>query len=603
MQQNEHADGPGDSQAPYPGSHQMPRWEVGELPEAPRFSWKNLPQFIGPGLMMGGAAIGGGEWLLGPVVTAKLGAGMLWLATLSILGQVLYNIEVSRYALYTGEPIFNGKFRTLPGPMFWLGAYIIFDIGSLFPYLASNAATPIAMLYLRDIPNPDKFPWHETLLRGISIAVFLFGMLPLLFGGKIMNSLKLIMTFKAAFILGFLTLLGMFYAHWESWWEIATGFFKFGNMPTEGNNVENVFSLLWHGKPLPLLDLTMIAYLSGMVAIAGQGGLTNAPISNYTRDQGWGMGAQVGAIPSLVGGIDVQLSHVGKVFLVSKQALERWKGWYRHILRDQLMVWMPACFIGLGLPSLLSVEFLQRGADLPNSWATAGMTAAKVQERVGGQLGNVSWYMIVFCGVLVLVPTVTGTADGFIRRWVDVFWSASARLRKLGPEKIKQVYVCALLFYVSTGVVFLLIGNPIMLIKVATAILNIALGASCWHVVAVNSILLPKEIRPNYFIRAGLIAAGIFFWSMAIPSICMTYKELTAPPKPKSVQPQPNQAPADPGKKSAAVVWPSQSESRKVAVLDIFRTVERLSTLATVPLAACPADKTCLASGRPPAAA
>ena len=40
----------------------------------------------------------------------------MWLATLSILGQVVYNLEISRYTLYTGEPIFTGKFRTLPGP-------------------------------------------------------------------------------------------------------------------------------------------------------------------------------------------------------------------------------------------------------------------------------------------------------------------------------------------------------------------------------------------------------------------------------------------------------------------------------------------------------
>jgi hypothetical protein len=178
---------------------------------------------------------------------------------------------------------------------------------------------------------------------------------------------------------------------------------------------------------------------------------------------------------------------------------------------------------------MLSVEFLPRGAKLPNDWATAGMTADAVRERVGGSLGQFCWYTIVFCGVLVLAPTVTGTADGFIRRWVDVFWSASARLRRLGPEKIKQVYSSALLLYVATGIVLLLVGNPGALVKIATSIFNFALGASCWHVVAVNTILLPKEIRPNWFIRIGLVAAGIFFWSMAIPSAMKTYREITAP--------------------------------------------------------------------------
>ncbi|MGH7138590.1 MAG: hypothetical protein ACREHD_22825, partial [Pirellulales bacterium] len=97
--------------APHPGSRQMPRWTTGELVDAPHFTWKNWFAMIGPGLLMGGAAIGGGEWLTGPLVTARFGGALLWLATLSIVSQVFYNLEISRYTLYCGEPIFTGKFR------------------------------------------------------------------------------------------------------------------------------------------------------------------------------------------------------------------------------------------------------------------------------------------------------------------------------------------------------------------------------------------------------------------------------------------------------------------------------------------------------------
>src|SRR5688572_3453636 len=128
--------------APHPGAQDMPQWEVGELPQYPRFGWRQLSLLIGPGLLMGGSAIGGGEWLTGPLVTARYGGALLWLATLSILGQVLYNIEISRYTLYTGEPIFTGKCRTFPGPMFWVVIYLCLDFGTIFPYLAASAATP-----------------------------------------------------------------------------------------------------------------------------------------------------------------------------------------------------------------------------------------------------------------------------------------------------------------------------------------------------------------------------------------------------------------------------------------------------------------------------
>ena len=57
-------------EAPYPGSHQMPKWDTGELVEAPVFRWRKVLSMLGPGLVMGAAAIGGGEWLAGPAVTA-----------------------------------------------------------------------------------------------------------------------------------------------------------------------------------------------------------------------------------------------------------------------------------------------------------------------------------------------------------------------------------------------------------------------------------------------------------------------------------------------------------------------------------------------------
>src|SRR5262249_45161985 len=153
------------------------------------------------------------------------------------------------------------------------------------------------------------------------------------------------------------------------------------------------------------IDLQMMAVLSALVAISGQGGLSNTPISNYTRDQGWGMGSHVGAIPSLVGGHNIQLSHVGTVFLPDESSLVRWKKWVRHVMRDQLIVWMPACFFGLALPSMLSVEFLKRGTVVPDEWSASVMTADSVARHVGGGLGSAFWFMTLFCGFLVLAPS------------------------------------------------------------------------------------------------------------------------------------------------------------------------------------------------------
>ena len=145
------------------------------------------------------------------MVTAKYGGALLWLATLSILGQGLYNIEISRYTLYTGEPIFTGKFRTSPGPKFWLVVYLFLDFGSFFPYLAAAAATPVAVIFLGgQMPDPDTNATHWWLVKWISTAIFLGGAIPLIFGGKVYNSIKVIMTFKLVVVIGFLLFLWCF---------------------------------------------------------------------------------------------------------------------------------------------------------------------------------------------------------------------------------------------------------------------------------------------------------------------------------------------------------------------------------------------------------
>ncbi len=581
----------------------MPRWNTGNLVDAPTFTRKNWYALLGPGLVAGSAAIGGGEWLLGPLVTAKYGGALLWLATISILAQGLYNIEISRYTLYCGEPIFTGKFRTLPGPKFWLLVYVLLDFGSLFPYLAANAATPVMILLLGgEMPRPEEVAAHWWMNKIVATLILSLAMVPLLVGGKVYNSLRAVMSVKLVLVVGFLLVLGTLYSKPATWWEITSGFFKFGSLPVisgedrngnaildpgedwdgdghldvvephraptvdtdgdgradawpkdaagrpvrfvdidgdgtqDGVNVENVFvTLLVHGR-LPDVDFTLIAFIAALAAIAGNGGLTNTPISNYTRDQGWGMGRQVGAIPSIVGGRGITLSHVGAVFEVNARTLPRWRRWYRHVVRDQLAIWVPACFVGLALPSMLSVEFLRRGTEA-DRWNAAAMTAEAVGQQVasppegvlasaaglsdilhGPAWGNVMWGLTLFCGFLVLAPSTATTIDGFVRRWLDTFWTASQRLRKIDPTKIGRVYFGVMICYACLGGTMLWLNRPTTLIKIATIGYNFALGFSAWHTLALNIVLLPRPLRPAWPIRVGLVLAGLYFLMLGFVS-------------------------------------------------------------------------------------
>jgi hypothetical protein len=538
--------------APHPGSPAMPRWTTGELIEAPRITWRGALALIGPGLVMSASAIGGGEWLLGPEVTAKYGGQLLWLAAFSILFQALYNIEISRYTLYCGEPIFSGKFRTLPGPWFWLVLYLLFDFSTVFPYLAASAVVPVEVLILGgEMPDHDHVRYHWLLNKVLSTAIFLLALVPLIFGGKIFNSLKVVMSTKLVLVFGFLIVLGIFFSRPAAWGEIWSGFFKVGNVPAlardaEGKRaaeqpkipkVENIFVELTQRGRLPLLDFSLVASIAALAAIAGNGGLSNTPVSNYARDQGWGMGDKVGAIPSIVGGRGISLTHTGCVFEPNDKTLPRWRRWYWHLVRDQLLIWAPACLIGMALPSLLSVEFLPRGTDA-GQWNAAVMTAGGVRDHVtspppgtlvheagltsilaGARWGQVFWALTLLCGFLVLSTTLVSTIDGIIRRWVDVFWISSRRLRELDPRNIRYVYFGVLICYSIFGIIMLWFFNPQELIRWATLGYNFAIGFSCWHTLVLNRLLLPKPLRPGLAPTISLITGGIFFWILGIVTL------------------------------------------------------------------------------------
>jgi hypothetical protein len=502
-----------DVKAPTPGSPQMPPWDLGVLPDAPEWRRKNWAQMIGPGLLCAGAAIGGGEWLMGPVNTGRYGGAVLWVCTLSIFAQVIYNIEISRYTLFTGEPIMNGKFRTFLGPMFWLGIYLILDFGSLMPYQVASTATPVYMVATRQAPGSD--PATRDLLIWIACGLYIVASLPLVFAGKIYSFIKGVMTVKVIVVFSTLAFLALFYSTPATWADILTGFFKFGTVPAQSGQAENIFVSLLSGRGFPRMDPAAFAALAAFAAIAGIGGIKNVMISSYTRDQGWGMGAQVGAIPSILGKHNLQLSHVGKVFEVNDVSLPRWKRWIRHVTREQVFVWGTGALIGVGLPAMLSVQFVPRGTK-EEGWGMATLTAQKVQEVVGGPLGVFYGYLLLICGILVLLPNTITDADATVRRWVDLAWTGSKRLQKWDPRKINLFYFWVLVAFVGAGVVILrVLPQPKDLIQIYGCIANFALGYSCFHVLAVNLTLLPPPVRPGFFNRTALSLSGLYFLALA----------------------------------------------------------------------------------------
>ena len=183
---------------------------------------------LGPGVVLAGTSIGSGEWLFGPAVSAQYGATLMWLASISIVFQVFCNLMMMRYAIYCGEPIVVGILRTKPGPKLWVTFLVCIDIAAIWPYNASNAAVPLAAAISGHLPSTAD---EIQVVKHLGVTVFLLSFVPLIFGGKVYRMLEWIMTLQLVVVLGYLTFIAVFLVSGAVIWDVATGFFRFGNVP------------------------------------------------------------------------------------------------------------------------------------------------------------------------------------------------------------------------------------------------------------------------------------------------------------------------------------------------------------------------------------
>ncbi|MCI0457118.1 MAG: Nramp family divalent metal transporter [Gemmataceae bacterium] len=264
-----------------------------------------------------------------------------------------------------------------------------------------------------------------------------------------------------------------------------------------------------HGR-LPNLDWAMLA---AFAAIAGAGGLSNTLYSSFARDKGWGMGAHVGAIPSLIGSRTITLSHVGKAFRPDAKNRPRWRGWMRYIIEDQLVVWMLCNFLGMALPCMLSLEFIRHAPVTGNR--VAALTAEGMAQRYP-EFGPLLWFLTLLCGFLVLFPGQILSGDILARRWTDIIWTSSTRAHRLQGHQVKYVYYGIMLLYAAWGLVALATFDPLQIAKIGAVLMNVALGFSALHTLYVNRTLLPRELRPNGLMQAGVIGCGVFFLGISV---------------------------------------------------------------------------------------
>ncbi|MSR35579.1 MAG: hypothetical protein EXR95_02890 [Gemmatimonadetes bacterium] len=469
-------------------------WVRTELPQPPTPRGLGWLPVVGPGVIVLGASIGSGEFLLGPAAFVRHGLSVLWVTSLSIFFQTVFNMEAMRYTVATGEPVFTGFMRTRPSATAWAWFYAgLYFLQVGWPAWAATAAGAIFFLFTRTLAGPSD---ADTIFA-IGVATFLACVAILSVGRRIERTLELLNWVLVSVILGgFLILAGAFVPA-ETWLAGLTGLAGF-DLPRHG------FDFLPEG-----MDFVLLAAL---VAYSGAGGVTNVTLSNWARDKGYGMGERAGYISAAIGGRKVNLAHSGFTFDGDEEGVRRWRGWWRIVRADQWGVFFVGAILGMVLPGLLYVTFLPRGTDIRGLGISAAL-ASGIGAAAGPLLGGV----IAFLGAWILFKTQLDQLEGMVRALTDIIWTGSRRLRAWRFGDVRALYYSVLGVVVVWGITAMRLVQPIALLMIGANVAGAVLVIASLHLLYINTRLLPVHMRPPLWRRAWRWRCSTAFSSRSRP--------------------------------------------------------------------------------------
>jgi hypothetical protein len=474
----------------YPLGVGRPPLGIDDLPtpeeafNAPRIGKKQLITLvIGPSLIALGLSVGSGEWVLAPLAIGTEGwVGIGFVALISILLQALYNVEIGRYVVATGEVPSLGFGRVPPG--MFIGtilAVLLFYLAFITGGWAAGAGDGLFTFITGDIPGEGDQNTTNWLAVGLMLVVFGITLV----GRKISRTLELVNWVLVTFILVTVTLAAVLLASASDWGDGLEGMFR-PALPPAG------------------VDATAIGSVAGFAAMAS--GL-NYVFMNYYRDKGYGMGARSGYIPGLLGGERKQVAPVGSTFRETPENAARWKRWYRFLTLEMWVVFVPGALIGILMPGIL-VSSLASRSGTPPSEDTMPTYVASQLDALGEPRIFYWWALLV--GFLILFTTQLVVFEMLVRNVVDAAHGSSGRFRRAiggDPRRIYYPFMVLLLIVIS---VIIFQALPTELLQWSANMSNLAALIMPFALMYLIS-KLPRPAKAKWWSYVILAAVAIYF--------------------------------------------------------------------------------------------
>jgi Mn2+/Fe2+ NRAMP family transporter len=397
------------------------------------------------------SAAGSGELLFTPRVGALHGYELLWAMVVAIALKWFINREVGRFAVCTGQTLLQG-FATLPRAGRWLVWVILLPqlvvAVTAIAGLGGGAATALILV----LPGPPTLWMIVSVL--LSTALVGFGRYRIVERAATLIGVSVALAAVAAAIAV----------------EPDVGAIAGGLEPSLPGDID-------YGEILPWLGF-MLSGAAGMIWY-----------SYWILAKGYAAGNTDGD-----GSRDP-----------SAHDTDRLRGWVSQMTLDNTVA-VVGTFLIAGAFLVLGAELLQPHGLVPEEQRVAA-TLGRLLGDVWGQAAY--WFMVL--GVFVgFWDTVLSDQDGHGRMFADGSRLVVPALRSYDEDTIRRAFVI-LLVTVLPIVMYLLIGEPVELLKIAGAVEAAHIPVVTALTLYLNRTRLPAPLRPSWPITAMAGAAGLFF--------------------------------------------------------------------------------------------
>lgn len=447
----------------------MPLTKQRNLPVPP-----NIFSTLGPSFILLGLALGSGELILWPYLTANYGLGLLWGGLLGITFQYFLNTEAMRYSLAWGESVFVGLRK-----ISWL-IPIWFIFSTFIPWSLPGFSSASSQILSNFLGGAVEVP--------VAIGLLLLTGIILSAGKVLYNTMEFLQRSIILIGLPFLAILTAILTNQTDWIETAWGLVGRGES--------------WWFFPQGIA----IASFLGAFAYSGAGGNLNLAQSYYIKEKGWGMGKYSSKITSLFSK-DAKKVHIeGHRFSDTAANQAKWRGWWNVVNFEHSIVFFLLGFVTIVVLAVLS-KSLVYGQGVESGLSFLYAESAAISARTLPIIGT--FFLLV--AALMLFSTQVGVLESSSR---IISENILLLFYKKGMKfNLSLAFYLALWGQILLGIIIYLSGvtEPRFLLTLG-AVLNAAAMMVAFPMIY---LLNKKMLLPSY--QAGLVrklmmlAAFIFF--------------------------------------------------------------------------------------------